>query len=194
MSSFRPPSPSRAGLALLLSPRWRGLRNRWRGGSPNERLIWSLFSALTLGFWGAVLGLCIYFVTMFDSVELFGPLLLRKALSMLLLSFSGLLLFSNIITALSSYFLSEDMQLLQSLPVSRRRVFYVRFAETVINSSWMVLIFGLPVLLAYGWVYDGGLLYYLSALVGGFCYLLPPAAMGVVIAALLVRGFVSIAK
>jgi ABC-2 type transport system permease protein len=144
---------------------------------------------MTLGFWLVVLALCIYFLAMFNSVELFGPLLLRKALSMLLLSFSGLLLFSNIITALSSYFLADDMQLLQSLPVSRRRIFYVRFFDTVLNSSWMILIFGLPVLLAYGVVHSGGPLYYLLALPGLLLYLLPPAALGVVIACLLVRGF-----
>jgi len=183
------PSRGAAPLLTLLSPRWRGLRNRWRRASEPERLTYLLFSGLTLGFWAAVFGLCVYVLDMFNSVELFGPLLLRKALSMLLLSFSGLLLFSNIITALSSYFLAEDMQLLQSLPVSRRRIFYLRFVDPVLNSSWMIIIFGLPVLLAYGVVHDGGLLYYVVATGGLLLYLLPPAAVGVVVACLLVRGF-----
>lgn len=178
-----------APLSALLSPRWRGLRNRWHRASASERWTWTFFALMTLGFWVGVLALCIYFLAMFNSVELFGPLLLRKALSMLLLSFSGLLLFSNIITALSSYFLAEDMQLLQVLPVSRRRIFYVRFFDTVVNSSWMILIFGLPVLLAYGVVHGGGPLYYLLTLPGLFLYLLPPASLGVVVACLLVRGF-----
>jgi len=178
-----------APLLTLLSPRWRGLRNRWRRATRSQRLTYLLFAFMTLCFWGAVLGLCIYFLEMFNSVELFGPLLLRKALSMLLLSFSGLLLFSNIITALSSYFLAEDMQLLQSLPVSRRRIFYLRFVDTLMQSSWMIIIFGLPVLLAYGVVHGGGPLYYFVALIGLLLYLLPPAACGVVVACLLVRGF-----
>ena len=189
MSVFAARSLGAAPLSALLSPRWRGLRNRWQRGSDSERWTWTFFALMTLGFWVAVLALCIYFLAMFNSVELFGPLLLRKALSMLLLSFSGLLLFSNIITALSSYFLAEDMQLLQVLPVSRRRIFYVRFFDTVVNSSWMILIFGLPVLLAYGVVHDGGPLYYFLALPGLFLYLLPPASLGVVVACLLVRGF-----
>ena len=189
MSRAARPSPGAAPLATLLGPRWRGVRNRWKRASDSQRFTWMLFAALTLGFWGGVLGLSVYFLEMFNSVELFGPLLLRKALSMLLLSFSGLLLFSNIITALSSYFLAEDMQLLQSLPVSRRRIFYLRFFDTVMNSSWMIIIFGLPVLLAYGIVYQAGPLYYLVAVVGLVLYLLPPAAAGVVVACLLVRGF-----
>ena len=178
-----------APLRTLLTPRWAGLRNRWASGTRGERLSWGFFACMTGCFWLGILALCIYFLAMFNSVEMFGPLLLRKALSMLLLSFSGLLLFSNIITALSSYFLADDMQLLQAMPVSKRRIFYVRFVDTVLNSSWMILIFGLPVLLGYGVVHGGGPLYYLTALFGLVFYLLPPAALGVVIACLLVRGF-----
>ena len=109
--------------------------------------------------------------------------------SAIIILINRFMLFSNIITALSSYFLADDMQLLQSLPVSRRRIFYLRFLDTLVQSSWMIIIFGLPVLLAYGVVHGGGLLYYVVALPGLLLYLLPPAACGVVIACLLVRGF-----
>ena len=177
------------GLWLLLAPRWKGLRNSWRRADGRRRLVWSFFGGMTGLFWLFVLGVCIYFIWMFNGVELFGPLLIRKALSMLLLAFSGLLLFSNIITALSSYFLSEDMQLIQSLPISERRVFYLRAVDTMINSSWMISIFGLPVLLAYGIVHKAGPLYYLVSTLGLAAYLVPPAAVGIVIACLLVRGF-----
>lgn len=174
---------------MLLWPQLRGFRNSWERADRGRRLTWCFFGSLTLGFWLAVLGVCVYFVSTFNDVELFGPILLRKALSMMLLSFSGLLFFSNIITALSSYFLSDDMQLLQSLPVSRRRMFYLRALDTVAGSSWMILIFGLPVLLAYGIVHDGGILYYLAATFGLLAYLLPPAAAGIAVACLMVRGF-----
>lgn len=167
----------------------QGLRNTWNRADLPRRLTFGVFIGMTLAFWFGVLAVCIRFLTMFNGVELFGPLLLRKALSMLLLSFSGLLLFSNIVTALSSYFLSEDMQLVQSLPISRRRVFYFRALDTMLSSSWMILIFGLPVLLAYGIVHDGGLLFYGVALGGLAAYLVPPAAVGIVIACVLVRGF-----
>lgn len=176
-------------LGRLFRPRWLGIRNAWKRADRGRKGTYLFFGALTLGFWGGIFAICLYFMRMFHGVEMFGPLLLRKALSMLFLSFSGLLLFSNVITALSSYYLSEDMQLVQSLPISPRRVFYFRFLDTMLNSSWMILIFGLPVLLAYGMVYGGGLEFYGLALLGLGAYLLPPAALGVVIASLLVRGF-----
>ena len=181
-----PPGPT---LRRLFAPRWLGIKNAWERADRGRRGTYIFFGGMTLAFWVGVFAVCLYFMQMFHGVEMFGPLLLRKALSMLLLSFSGLLLFSNVITALSSYYLSEDMQLVQSLPISPRRIFYFRFLDTMLGSSWMILIFGLPVLLAYGVVYDGGIGYYALALTGLLAYLLPPAALGVVIASLLVRGF-----
>ena len=176
-------------LWFLMRPRWQGFVNAWTRADRSRRLVWAFFGAMTGAFWLFVLGVCIYFIQMFNAVELFGPLLIRKALSMLLLAFSGLLFFSNIITALSSYFLSDDMQLVQSLPISERRVFYFRAVDTILNSSWMITIFGLPVLLAYGWVHGGGIGYYLVATLGLTAYVVPPAALGIVVACLLVRGF-----
>jgi ABC-2 type transport system permease protein len=176
-------------LRLLLRPRWQGLTNAWDRADLGRKFAWGTFGAMTLMFWAGVFAVCVYFLRMLNGVELFGPLLLRKVLSMLLMSFSGLLFFSNVVTALSSYFLSDDMQLVQALPISQRRVFYFRLLDTMMGSSWMILIFGLPVLLAYGVVYEGGLLYYAVAVAGLLAYLLPPAALGIVVACVLVRGF-----
>lgn len=175
-------------LSRLLWPRLRALHNQWRVADRQRRLAILFFVGLTLGFWVGVFAVCLYFLQMFQRVELFGPLLVRKALSMLLLSFSGLLLFSNVVTALSSYFLAEDMQLVQSLPISSRRLFYFRFIDTIASSSWMVLIFGLPVLLAWGVVHGGGPAFFAVALLGLGAYTVPPAAIGVSLASLLVRG------
>ncbi len=176
-------------MRLLLRPRVQGLVNAWQRSDTSRKAIIAFFVGLTLAFWAGMFAVCVYFLDSFSRVELFGPLLLRKALSMLLLSFSGLLFFSNIIAALSSYFLSEDMQLVQSLPIAPRRVFYYRLVDTLVASSWMMLFFGIPVLLAYGIVQGGGVAYYLISFFGLLAYLLPPAALGVVVACLLVRGF-----
>ena len=85
----------------LFAPRWQGIRNAWVRADRGRKVTYLVFGGLTLGFWAGVFAVCLYFMRMFNGVEMFGPLLLRKALSMLLVSFSGLLLFSNIITALS---------------------------------------------------------------------------------------------
>ena len=78
-----------------------------------------------------------------DYEEL-GDYLIRLGLSWLFLTFLSFLAFSGIVTALSTFFLSEDLRLLLAAPVAARRLFYSRFAQTVGQASWMVVAFLVP--------------------------------------------------
>jgi len=98
----------------------------------------------------------------FQSVEMIGDLLARQLLSMVLLTFFSLLIFSSIITALSNLYLSSDLELCHSMPVSVETLFVSRALYTFVDSSWMVIFFGLPVFLAYGYVYRPGPQFYVS--------------------------------
>ena len=81
-----------------------------------------------------------------------------------MITFFSLLIFSGILISLSKLYLSRDLPLVHSLPVSREKIFLARWIECTIDSSWMVLIYSLPVFLSYGIVYKTGLFYY--AMVG----------------------------
>ena len=76
-----------------------------------------------------------------------------------------MLLFSNLITALSTFFLARDLDLVLSTPIAAGPFYYARLLTTVINSSWMVLFFSLPIFAAYGTVFGGGVLFYLWVVV-----------------------------
>src|SRR4029453_18060002 len=79
-----------------------------------------------------------------------GDYLLRAGLSWLFLTFLSFLAFSGLVTALSTFFLSAELRLLLAAPVPSERLFHSRFAKTLGQSSWMVLTFLVPVLLAIG--------------------------------------------
>jgi ABC-2 type transport system permease protein len=173
----------------LVSPEFFGLRNQFQRAEKEERWKYYLFGAGGVVFWLALFGFFFWALRLFVQVEIFGPYLVKKLLSILLLSLFSLLCFSNLISALSAFYLSDDLPLLHSLPLSIRQLHQARFVQTFLNSSWMMVIFGLPVFMAYGVVYKAGLLYYLAL----FAYLLPflmiPTGVGVVIATLLVNIF-----
>ena len=78
--------------------------------------------------------------------------------------FSSILLLSNVITALSTFFLAKDLDLLVAAPVGGVRIYLAKLSETVVHSSWMVALLALPILSAYGIVYHGGPLFPLVAL------------------------------
>ncbi len=173
----------------LLIPEIVSQRNRFRKADKSERFKYYLFFGGILAFWVGLFFLFRYVLGLFIEVEVFGTYLVKKLLSVLLLALFSMLCFSNLISALSSYFLSEDLQLIHSLPVTMREIHLARFVLTFVNSSWMMVIFGLPVFLAYGVVYHAGADYYLVMLLFLFPFLAIPTGVGVSLATILVNLF-----
>ncbi|MEW6267379.1 MAG: hypothetical protein AB1641_30275 [Thermodesulfobacteriota bacterium] len=147
---------------LLLSPRLRSLLNRFKGREEGAGLKLLLMSLVAVGFWILVFFAFFKVLGYFQAAEGFGHILARKLMNMLWLTFFSVLIFSNVITALSTFFLSKDLETIHASPISQETLFWARLTDTLIDSSWMLFFFGLPVFLAYGIVYQAGILYYLK--------------------------------
>lgn len=174
---------------ILLGPRLRGLYNRWARAGRGERGLILGFAVLGLLFWGAVFGGLGWLIQSFYQVEVFGPILTRKLLELLALSLFGLLCFSNIVTALSTFYLADDLELVLSLPVARPAFHAARLFDTIAQSSWMMGLFGLPVFVIYGVTYGAGWPYYALLVPLVLAFVLIPASLGVIVAGLLVSVF-----
>lgn len=148
------------GLLLLIRPRLQGLKNQMRGVQGKKR-VW-IMGGLGLAFCGGMFAASSRVLVYFQSVEMIGDILARQLLSMVLLTFFSMLIFSSIITALSNLYLSKDLELCHSMPVSVEELFISRSLYTFVDSSWMVIIFALPVFLAYAYVYRPGPNFYFS--------------------------------
>ncbi|OGT97352.1 MAG: hypothetical protein A3I79_01170, partial [Gemmatimonadetes bacterium RIFCSPLOWO2_02_FULL_71_11] len=177
-------------LAHVLIPKWRTALTRMR----QERDAGGRGKAIVLGtvgliFWLTVFGVLFRVLRYFRNVEEIGPLLAGKLLGIMLLSFASVLLLSNVITALSSFFLAKDLDLLVSSPVDWLRIYLAKLLETLINSSWMVALMAVPLFAAYGVVYGGGWLFPLVALVAFVPYLVLPAVVGSAVTVILVNVF-----
>jgi len=125
----------------------------------------------------------------FRGIQGIGDVLASKLLGMALLTFLMILLLSNVITALSGFFLSDDLELLLAAPARPGNLYGARLTETLVNSSWMVALMAVPLLLAYGVVYGGGVGYYLLAVATMGAYLVLPAVLGSAVTLLLVNVF-----
>jgi ABC-2 type transport system permease protein len=97
--------------------------------------------------------------------------------------------FSAVVTALSTFFLSEDLRLLLAAPVRADRFFYSRFAKTVGQSAWMVVVFLLPVLLGVGLARCAPLLYFAAVPLVIVPFVLIPVALGTLVTLGLVNTF-----
>ncbi len=123
-----------------------------------------------------------------DYAEL-GDFLLRMGLSWLFLTFLSFLAFSGVVTALSTFFLADDLRLLLVAPVATRRFFHARFLRTVVQASWMVAIFLVPVLLGIGRAKCAGPGFYVTALLTVIPFSIIPVAVGTGATLVLVNTF-----
>src|SRR5437016_4665636 len=119
---------------------------RSRGGSGKLLLL------VTVGllFWVGVYGVLYLILRYFRGVDEVGPLLAAKLLGLVLLAFIAILVLSNVITALSSFFLAKDLDLLVAAPVDWLRIYLAKLGETLLHSSWMVALMTVPILAADG--------------------------------------------
>ncbi|MEX2467635.1 MAG: hypothetical protein WD995_12050, partial [Gemmatimonadota bacterium] len=176
------------GPLWLLGPKLRTKINRARSGEGR------LFKVLLLGFvgvffWGLIFAVIFRMLLYFRGTQGIGDVLSAKLLGLAFVTFLMILVLSNVITALSTFFLSEDLELLVAAPVRPGTVYAARLSETIVDSSWMVALLAVPLLTAYGVVYAAGWPYYLLAVATLIPFLVVPAVIGSAVTLVLVNVF-----
>ncbi len=171
---------------LLLGPKWRSARRRGagaRGRGGRALLVLGVGAAA----WPFVYVTLTRFLRALQGIEDVGPLLASKLLGLGLLVFLGILVLSNLIAALSSFFLARDLPAIRAAPVDGLSVYFARLLETAVSSSWMVVLLLVPILAAYARAYGEGPGFALTAVAAVLPFLLIPAAVGSAGTLLLVR-------
>lgn len=179
----------RDGAARLLLPKWQIARHRARKRERGDVRRMLLVSVLGGLFWLASFGIAFRLLRYFRGAEEIGQLLAGKLLAMILLSFSSILLLSNIIAALSNFFLARDLDQLAAAPVKPWALYRARLVETAIHSGWMVGLLLVPIIAAYGVAYRAGWSFLPFALLTFLPFLFIPAIGGAAITLLLVNVF-----
>ncbi|MEX2179083.1 MAG: hypothetical protein WD801_10265 [Gemmatimonadaceae bacterium] len=180
------PDPS---LPHLLWPKYLTARARSVSGERGRGMRALILGFFGLLFWAFIFGVLYRLLLYFRGVPEIGPLLAGKLLGLVLIGFFSILLLSNVITALSSFFLSKDLDLLVSGPVDWLTLYGAKLLETIVNSSWMVVLMAVPMFTAYGIVYDGGVWFPFIAGAVFLPLLIIPGAIGTAITLTLVNVF-----
>lgn len=179
------PAGVRRELVVLLGPKVLAARRRRGSRGRLGRLL--VFLAIGAAAWPFIYVALVRLLTTLRGVEEIGPLLAARLLGLGLLLFLGILLLSNLIASLSSFFLARDLPAIRAAPVDWLSHYSARLIETTVSSSWMVLLILLPVVAAYARVYDGGLVFAGVVVLAIVPFLLIPAAVGSAMTLLLVR-------
>jgi ABC-2 type transport system permease protein len=182
----RLPNPS---TRHLLIPKWLTARARASSGERGHGLRMFFLALFGLAFWAFIFLMLFRLLRYFRGVQEIGPLLAGKLLGLILAGFFSILLLSNVITALSSFFLARDLDLLVSAPVDWLKLYLAKLLETLVHSSWMVVLMAIPMFAAYGVVYPGGPFFPLIVIVTFLPFLVIPTVIGSAITLLLVNIF-----
>jgi ABC-2 type transport system permease protein len=176
-------------ISTLTKPEFLSIKNRIQRGTGIDTLKVLFLSGLAILFFILIYFLFTKVLHYFHSIPVFGDFLTKKLLLILFLTFFFFLIFSNLITSLSTFFLSGEMNLIVASPVPLSQIYYSRLILSLIESSWMVLILALPILFAYGRVYSSGLTFYISSLITILPYLVISSVIGTFITILIVSVF-----
>jgi ABC-2 type transport system permease protein len=180
---------SEAPFPFLLLPQIWASRNRLRRRERGDTARGVMFGGV-----GVLVCVVLFAVSFWLTWKLIGfaelgDYLLRLGLSWLFLTFLSFLAFSGVVTSLSTFFLSEDLRLLLAAPIAGRRLFYARFARTILQSSWMVVVFLVPVLAGIGVARCAPASFYLTAVLTVVPFVVIPVAAGSATTLLLVNVF-----
>ncbi|HEX6559105.1 MAG TPA: hypothetical protein VF021_06565 [Longimicrobiales bacterium] len=176
-----------ASVRDLLAPKMRIAQRRMGGEGSRLRVV--LLGLVGAIFWAMLFGIIYRMLLYFKAAAGIGDILAMKLLALIMLAFLSVLLLSNVITALTSFFLSRDLELFAAAPVDELRMYFARLIESMIHSSWMVVIVLVPVFAAYAVAYGAGPLYLLVAVLTMLCYLILPAVLGAAVTLILVNVF-----
>jgi ABC-2 type transport system permease protein len=133
----------------LLGVHVAAARNSWRH-SPGSRFRAAILAGLSLVALGGVWWASSWFFGRCLEMEPIGPLIIRRALAMVLLLEVSLLAFSSLVGAFSQLYLADDLQALATYPIPPESLYSARFVQTAVSASWMVIPFGLPVFITAG--------------------------------------------
>jgi ABC-2 type transport system permease protein len=176
---------------VLLRPHILGYKNRLLKGSGRRRsakleisilvIILVVMVSLYAGLAGMFNALIVR-----DKIE---PGMIRRFLEVFYLGFHGLLLFSNFIAALSCFYASKDLPLILASPVRPSNLYISKLVETMISSSWMLALMGIPAALAAYTSFQLPPIFLLDVAWIALLYALIPAAVSAAAATIFVNFF-----
>ena len=173
----------------LLSPSLQGMRNRREKAEKGDWLRFLLFSGVAVLFSLGIFGAFFQMLSYIAGFSEFAAPLTHQILATVAMFLLTVLLASNVVTALSTQFLSDDLSLLMSSPVPLPVLYGARLILTFLESSWMVLTFSIPIFIAFAVTADNPFWFLLAVLL-----VLPPllviaSAIGAMFTSILIAIF-----
>jgi len=174
-------------LILLLNVKFTISLNGFRRGPVKKR--GRKFAAL-------VGGSVIFFLVYKWIIEIFtvlaenpgmGSTLMNNSLAVIFFGFFIFLFASGVTISIHYLFVSSDLPLLMTMPISNQSIFSFKLIEAIFANSTFFFFLGLPAFIAFGLTNHAGWLYYPFMLISAVCFLTIPITLSFLGALLIIR-------
>jgi len=162
---LRRPRDKMKVIPVLIRPKIMAFANRWRGHNCSKNQIWRdiiIYGFSLLLMFGLYKG-TVYTLSIIQGqvgVAFLPPAL---PLGLIFLLLMVLLFFSSAVSSLGVFYMGKDLEMLMATPVSKKTFFLGKFSEVLVASSWMAMVFGLPLLIGFGAAYQAPYSFYVLA-------------------------------
>ena len=137
----------------LLSPMILAAKNKlFPSGTISKKMIGVIIFCIGLCY--AIFNITLHVVTYFHQQDELGIILSLKVFQMAWILIFIMLIFSSMVSSISSIYLSEDNEIVFSAPISTADLFFMRYISGTVYTSWMMIIFSLPIFATYGIVFQ----------------------------------------
>ena len=143
----------------LLLPMYLTAKNRFfPSGKISQKSIGIVLFCIGLCY--AIFNITLRVVTYFHMQDELGIILSLKVFQMAWILIFIMLIFSSMVSSISSIYLSEDNEIVFSAPISTVDLFFMRYISGTVYTSWMMIIFSLPIFATYGVVFQTPVTYW----------------------------------
>ena len=168
-------------ILLLLTNRYRVFDNYVKSIRRHVLIHVFVAAGVLLIIWGGGMGLFGLVFNFLKNQEPFGPPLIDRLMSMVLMAFFAMLIFSNLIVTLSTTYVSREVEYLMTMPLKMSQLFWFKLIESTFYSSWAFALMALPTFVAYGWALEAPLLFYPALILMLAPFIAIPAGLGALI-------------
>ncbi|GJL80193.1 MAG: hypothetical protein NPINA01_31820 [Nitrospinaceae bacterium] len=175
---------------VLLRYRLAAVKNTLAKPGRDRKLRWGIIGGIGTLF---VIGDFLFFLRIIrylDELPMqIGVEIIAQMMNVIFLTLFVMVWFSSLIVSLSVFYLSRDLDLLHSAPVQMGTFIFSRFQQSVLHSSWMVLLFTLPIFSAYGYYFEVPWGYYFYLLLNIVPFIIIACLLGALVIMVLMRYF-----
>ncbi len=110
---------------------------------------------------------------------MFSGVLLIKGYSLIFMIIFFIQIINGIVISLNTFYQSKELEVLLTSPVNRTSLFFSRLFETHMKASWMLVIFGIPLLISLGLFFRTNLIFYGYSLLLFIAFSIIPVNIGI---------------